>query len=101
MPILFAIIIERSKEKSNMRMCWNRQTGTFEGRVSTDVWVQVPLSAPNKRNQHLSWFLLFFVSQGDLNPRGSDVKKNGMGYRFLVRAVQPGTEGVVLGSASH
>ena len=30
-----------------MRMCWNRQTGTFEGRVSTDVWVQVPLLAPN------------------------------------------------------
>ena len=30
-----------------MRVCWNRQTGTFEGRVSTDVWVQVPLLAPN------------------------------------------------------
>ena len=30
-----------------MRACWNRQTGTFEGRVSTDVWVQVPLLAPN------------------------------------------------------
>ena len=29
-----------------MRACWNRQTGTFEGRVSTDVWVQVPLLAP-------------------------------------------------------
>lgn len=29
-----------------MRVCWNRQTGTFEGRVSTDVWVQVPLLAP-------------------------------------------------------
>ena len=27
-------------------MCWNRQTGTFEGRVSIDVWVQVPLLAP-------------------------------------------------------
>ncbi len=30
-----------------MRVCWNRQTGTFEGRVSTDVWVQVPSLAPN------------------------------------------------------
>ncbi len=30
-----------------MRACWNRQTGTFEGRVSTDVWVQVPLLAPS------------------------------------------------------
>ncbi len=29
-----------------LRVCWNRQTGTFEGRVSTDVWVQVPLLAP-------------------------------------------------------
>ena len=31
-----------------MRVCWNRQTGTFEGRVSKDVWVQVPLLAPMK-----------------------------------------------------
>ena len=31
-----------------MRVCWNRQTGTFEGRVSKDVWVQVPLLAPLK-----------------------------------------------------
>ena len=29
------------------RSCWNRQTGTFEGRVSTDVWVQVPSTAPD------------------------------------------------------
>jgi len=29
-----------------MRVCWNWQTGTFEGRVSYDVWVQVPLLAP-------------------------------------------------------
>ena len=25
-----------------MRVCWNRQTGTFEGRVFHDVRVQVP-----------------------------------------------------------
>ena len=36
-------------KKRYLRMCWNRQTGTFEGRVSNDVWVQVPLSAPSKR----------------------------------------------------
>ena len=30
-----------------MRACWNRQTGTFEGRVSTDERDQVPLLAPN------------------------------------------------------
>ena len=29
-----------------MRVCWNRQTGTFEGRVLYNVWVQVPLLAP-------------------------------------------------------
>ncbi len=29
-------------------MCWNRQTGTFEGRVSYGVWVQVPSLAPKK-----------------------------------------------------
>ena len=31
-----------------MRVCWNRQTGTFEGRVSFDVRVQVPSLAPQK-----------------------------------------------------
>ena len=30
------------------RGCWNRQTGTFEVRVSNDVWVQVPFLAPEK-----------------------------------------------------
>ncbi len=29
-----------------MRVCWNWQTGTFEGRVSIDVRVQVPSLAP-------------------------------------------------------
>ena len=31
-----------------MRVCWNWQTGTFEGRVLYSVWVQVPLLAPKK-----------------------------------------------------
>ena len=29
-----------------MRVCWNWQTGTFEGRVFYDVRVQVPSLAP-------------------------------------------------------
>ena len=32
-----------------MRPCWNRQTGMFEGHVSRDVWVQVPLAAPSSK----------------------------------------------------
>ena len=31
-----------------MRVCWNWQTGTFEGRVFYDVRVQVPSLAPRK-----------------------------------------------------
>ncbi len=42
----------RSEEhKLKMRVCWNRQTGTFEGRVFHDVWVQVPSLAPVLRNE--------------------------------------------------
>ena len=33
-----------------MRIWRNWQTGTFEGRVLYNVWVQVPLLAPNSRN---------------------------------------------------
>ena len=40
-----------------MRVCWNRQTGTFEGRVSTDVWVQVPSLAPDSTNYRGVLFL--------------------------------------------
>ena len=29
-----------------MQVCWNWQTGTFEGRVFSDVRVQVPSPAP-------------------------------------------------------
>lgn len=39
-------LAENETAKLNKRVCWNRQTGTFEGRVSRDVWVQVPLLAP-------------------------------------------------------
>jgi len=33
-----------------LRVCWNRQTGTFEGRVSYGVWVQVPSPAPTLKS---------------------------------------------------
>ena len=44
----FYRIINTAHEKSErkMRVCWNRQTGTFEGRVFHDVRVQVPSLAP-------------------------------------------------------
>ena len=43
-----------------MRVCWNRQTGTFEGRVFHDVWVQVPSLAPKRNPDTLvSGFLLY------------------------------------------
>ncbi len=32
-----------------MRACWNWQTGTFEGRMSYGVRVQVPLLAPKQK----------------------------------------------------
>ena len=35
---------------SDKRVCWNRQTGTFEGRVFHDVWVQVPSLAPKRKS---------------------------------------------------
>ena len=46
----FYRIINTAHEKSEeqMRVCWNRQTGTFEGRVFHDVRVQVPSLAPLK-----------------------------------------------------
>ena len=36
-----------------MRGCWNRQTGTFEVRVSYGVGVQVPSLAPKMSDRHL------------------------------------------------
>ena len=39
-------IISNAIISKYMRVCWNRQTGTFEGRVSYGVWVQVPSLAP-------------------------------------------------------
>ena len=33
-----------------MRVCWNWQTGTIEGRVLNGVWVRVPSLAPRADN---------------------------------------------------
>lgn len=47
-----------------MRSCWNRQTGTFEGRVSTDVWVQVPSTAPSDEDSSFegSFFIIMLCA---------------------------------------
>ena len=44
----------------DMRVCWNWQTGTFEGRVSYGVRVQVPSLAP--KNHHIWWFFTFAMN---------------------------------------
>ena len=57
-----------------MRVCWNRQTGTFEGRVSNDVRVQVPSSAPYRvfitdlKLWTLDFSYLIFMYGAGLNP---------------------------------
>ena len=48
-----------------VRVCWNRQTGTFEGRVSTDVRVQVPSLAPKRDKLVLEQVCLFFYPKID------------------------------------
>ena len=42
------IYLSEMNRELQMRECWNWQTGTFEGRVSHGVWVQVPSLAPKK-----------------------------------------------------
>ena len=51
-----------------MRGCWNRQTGTFEVRVSNGVGVQVPSLAPKSRVTDFSVTLLFCSGDMDLPP---------------------------------
>ena len=50
-----------------MRGCWNRQTGTFEVRVSNGVGVQVPSLAPKIQGRRMPT-LYFLCSVGGLNP---------------------------------
>ena len=54
-------------EMRYMRGCWNRQTGTFEVRVSNGVGVQVPSLAP-KLGDRLLPISQFLCSVGGLNP---------------------------------
>ena len=42
-----------------MRQCWNWQTGTFEGRVLYDVWVQVPSTAPAGAFEKIESFFVY------------------------------------------
>ncbi len=66
----------RKGQQHNMRMWRNWQTRTFEGRVISIVWVQVPSSAPNKGFQgHLESFVFFPFFQRDLNPKRAKSKK--------------------------
>ena len=44
-----------------MRVCWNWQTGTFEGRVLHDVRVQVPSLAPGKVRS-ICPYLIFYLN---------------------------------------
>ena len=63
-----------------MRGCWNRQTGTFEVRVSNGVGVQVPSLAP-KLGDRLLPISQFLYSVGGLNPR------NGFAVSQVLRVV--------------
>ncbi len=59
-----------ARSGSDMRVCWNRQTGTFEGRVSIAVWVQVPSLAPKPQHESVVVFLLSPKAKGwDLKPK--------------------------------
>lgn len=55
--------------KLNMRECWNWQTGTFEGRVLYDVWVQVPSRAPvlESVKPHECWLFGFLFLHKNRN----------------------------------
>lgn len=45
-----------------MRVCWNWQTGTFEGRVFQDVRVQVPSLAPYMNFETKVKTLVFLIA---------------------------------------
>ena len=51
-----------------MRGCWNRQTGTFEVRVSNGVGVQVPSLAPSKKTRHIVAGLFTWLGRYGLAP---------------------------------
>ena len=59
-------------QRLNMRACWNWQTGTFEVRVLYDIWVQVPLPAPNKRTVHWAGLLFYSLLKTCLSAGSAD-----------------------------
>ncbi len=54
---------------ARLRVCWNRQTGTFEGRVSYGVWVQVPSPAPvlKAASSDKQLFQIFGIKEKKIN----------------------------------
>ena len=54
-----AIIIGRDKSALYMRVCWNRQTGTFEGRVSTTYGFKSHHSHQKELTERLVLFFFY------------------------------------------
>ena len=79
-----------------MRGCWNRQTGTFEVRVSFDVWVRPPSLAPYGEVAEWLKALVLKTSEGNTsvgsnptlpaNPQYSCVNKQ------LIRTISDGKD---------
>lgn len=51
-----------------MRVCWNWQTGTFEGRVSYGVRVQVPSLAPTVSPYRTHCFFMQIADSENFDP---------------------------------
>ena len=69
-----------------MRVCWNWQTGTFEGRVLYDVRVQVPSLAPKRKSWHESGriFALYYSLQ-----KRKDLPKTSLFKSVRVTGLEP------------
>ena len=66
--VKISFVDHKSIKFNSMRVCWNWQTGTFEGRVLSGVWVQVPSLAPKKKTSQSEVFFLC-KNKRDLNPK--------------------------------
>ena len=79
-----------------MRVCWNRQTGTFEGRVSTTYGFKSRHSHQLKKDQPNGWFFFNFVWLG-LEPERVWRWEKQYGVLFFSQSAQAGTECKALG----
>ena len=68
--VIYLLLLRTRREIEYLRSCWNRQTGTFEGRVSADVWVQVPSTAPWWQRINFDTKTVFFFGKLFLYFRG-------------------------------